>query len=89
MLYKKGAKKTSAAAENQTGTRDIGQGKSSHIRVGFNVGVRWFSCCLTLNKRPSYRGIQNTITPGTLIYTNEYSIYARLVEWGYSPTDKH
>ena len=27
--------------------------------------------------------IQNTIAPGTLIYTDEYRIYARLVEWGY------
>lgn len=26
--------------------------------------------------------IQNTIAPGTLIYTDEYRIYARLVEWG-------
>ncbi len=27
--------------------------------------------------------IKNTITLGTLIYTDEYSIYARLLEWGY------
>jgi len=27
--------------------------------------------------------IQNTIVPGTLIYTDEYRIYARLVTWGY------
>jgi len=27
--------------------------------------------------------IQNTIALGTLIYTDEYRIYARLVEWGY------
>ena len=27
--------------------------------------------------------IKNTLTPGTLIYTDEYRIYARLVEWGY------
>ena len=27
--------------------------------------------------------IQKIISPGTLIYTDEYSIYARLVKWGY------
>ena len=27
--------------------------------------------------------IKNTISPGTLIYTEEYSIYARLSQWGY------
>jgi transposase-like protein len=27
--------------------------------------------------------IQNLIALGTLIYTDEYSIYARLTEWGY------
>lgn len=27
--------------------------------------------------------IKNTISPGTLIYTDEYSIYARLSQWGY------
>ncbi len=27
--------------------------------------------------------IKNTLTPGTLIYTDEYRIYARLGEWGY------
>ena len=28
--------------------------------------------------------IQNTIMPGTLIYTDEYAIYDRLEQWGYS-----
>lgn len=27
--------------------------------------------------------IKSTIRPGTLVYTDEYSIYARLPEWGY------
>ncbi len=27
--------------------------------------------------------IQKMLSPGTLIYTDEYSIYARLTEWGY------
>src|SRR6266436_6489918 len=27
--------------------------------------------------------IKDTIIPGTLVYTNEYSIYARLQSWGY------
>lgn len=27
--------------------------------------------------------IQAAITPGTLVYTDEYDIYARLSEWGY------
>lgn len=27
--------------------------------------------------------IKSTILPSTLIYTDEYCIYARLVEWGY------
>ena len=27
--------------------------------------------------------IQDTIAPGTLVYTDEYSIYARLKSWGY------
>jgi transposase-like protein len=27
--------------------------------------------------------IKGTIDPGTLIYTDEYSIYARLQTWGY------
>jgi transposase-like protein len=27
--------------------------------------------------------IEQTIRPGTLIYTDEYNIYSRLVEWGY------
>jgi transposase len=27
--------------------------------------------------------IQATIAPGTLVYTDEYDIYSRLVEWGY------
>ena len=27
--------------------------------------------------------IRQTIAPGTLIYTDEYDIYARLPEWGY------
>jgi transposase len=27
--------------------------------------------------------ITKTIVPGTLIYTDEYNIYARLTEWGY------
>jgi transposase-like protein len=27
--------------------------------------------------------IQKMVSPGTLIFTNEYSIYARLTEWGY------
>jgi transposase len=27
--------------------------------------------------------IQATVSPGTLIYTDEYDIYARLPEWGY------
>jgi transposase-like protein len=28
--------------------------------------------------------IKDTIDPGTLVYTDEYSIYARLQSWGYS-----
>ena len=28
--------------------------------------------------------IKDTIVPGTLVYTDEYSIYARLPSWGYS-----
>ena len=28
--------------------------------------------------------IEKMVSPGTLIYTDEYSIYARLTEWGYS-----
>ena len=28
--------------------------------------------------------IQKMVSPGTLIFTDEYSIYARLTEWGYS-----
>jgi transposase-like protein len=27
--------------------------------------------------------IQKMVSPGTLIYTDEYSIYARITEWGY------
>jgi len=27
--------------------------------------------------------IKDTIVPGTLVYTDEYSIYARLPSWGY------
>jgi transposase len=27
--------------------------------------------------------IQKMVSPGTLIFTDEYSIYARLTEWGY------
>lgn len=27
--------------------------------------------------------LQKMVSPGTLIYTDEYSIYARLTEWGY------
>ncbi len=27
--------------------------------------------------------IKATIAPGTLIYTDEHSIYARLIDWGY------
>ena len=27
--------------------------------------------------------VQKMVSPGTLIYTDEYSIYARLTEWGY------
>jgi transposase-like protein len=27
--------------------------------------------------------ISNTVSPGTLIYTDEYDIYARLENWGY------
>jgi transposase-like protein len=29
--------------------------------------------------------IKDTIMPGTLVYTDEYSIYARLDVWGYEP----
>ena len=29
--------------------------------------------------------IKDTIVPGTLVYTDEYSIYARLCRWGYEP----
>ena len=28
--------------------------------------------------------IQKTIVPGTVVYTDEYDIYARLSEWGYT-----
>jgi transposase-like protein len=28
--------------------------------------------------------IKQTITPGTVVYTDEYDIYARLTEWGYT-----
>ena len=28
--------------------------------------------------------IKDTIVPGTRVYTDEYSIYARLQSWGYS-----
>jgi transposase len=28
--------------------------------------------------------IKRTITPGTTVYTDEYDIYDRLDEWGYS-----
>lgn len=28
--------------------------------------------------------IQSTVAPGTLIYTDEYAIYNRLEQWGYS-----
>ena len=27
--------------------------------------------------------IKSTVTPGTLIFTDEYKIYARLISWGY------
>ena len=28
--------------------------------------------------------IKQTITPGSVVYTDEYDIYARLTEWGYT-----
>ena len=28
--------------------------------------------------------IKQTITPGTVVYTDEYDIYARLTDWGYT-----
>ena len=28
--------------------------------------------------------IKRTIAPGTVVYTDEYDIYARLAEWGYT-----
>ena len=31
--------------------------------------------------------IERTIAKGTLVYTDEYDIYSRLVEWGYEPRD--
>ncbi len=27
--------------------------------------------------------VKSTVTPGTLIFTDEYKIYARLITWGY------
>lgn len=32
--------------------------------------------------------IRATVLPGTLVYTDEYSIYARLEEWGYIVVNK-
>ena len=28
-----------------------------------------------------------TVAPGTMVYTDEHDIYARLLEWGYGPQD--
>ena len=36
----------------------------------------WSSRCLQISNKP-------TIQPGTLIYTDEYTIYSRLPDWGY------
>ena len=33
--------------------------------------------------------IKDTIVPGTLVYTDEYSIYARLQSWGYGHKSVH
>lgn len=81
---KKGAKRTSSPFKNQTGTGDIGQGKATDVgddstwgRGGPPDAVQ---CVLQATIAPL---IKNTIALGTLIYTDEYSIYARLVEWGY------
>lgn len=57
-------------------------------RISTN-GLGWKPPELPLESTSSYSIvkltplIQNTISPATLIYTDEYRIYARLIEWGY------
>ena len=50
------------------------------IQRGGEVIIRMLSNVKQANIAPV---IQKMVSPGTLIYTDEYSIYARLTEWGY------
>ncbi|MBV8882452.1 MAG: IS1595 family transposase [Chroococcidiopsidaceae cyanobacterium CP_BM_RX_35] len=50
------------------------------IQRGGEVVVRMLSNVKQATIAPV---IQKMISPGTLIYSDEYSIYARITEWGY------
>jgi transposase len=50
------------------------------LQRGGEVVIRMLS---NVQQRTIQPLIQATIQPGTLIYTDEYDIYARLPEWGY------
>lgn len=51
------------------------------IQRGGQVAIQMLANVQQVTIKPL---IQSTIAPGTLIYTDEYAIYDRLEQWGYS-----
>ncbi len=44
---------------------------------------RLLALAMVLDGHPRLMAAQAGVVPGTLVHTNEYSIYARLPAWGY------
>jgi transposase len=82
MQLKKRPKESAKPIKRRTGARHVGKRKAADI---WHDSTRRTSGHSDAGKcSASQPLIQSTIAPGTLIYTDEYAIYDRLEQWGYS-----
>ncbi|EKU98549.1 hypothetical protein Lepto7375DRAFT_7847 [Leptolyngbya sp. PCC 7375] len=81
---KKRSQGMQAKTQGASGARYARNGKTADLRddsMGWGGVIQMLANVQQQTIKPI---IQSIVTPGTLIYTDEYDIYARLETWGYS-----
>ena len=86
-VKKKGGPPHGGSPEGGARAGNLGEGEATHLgddraSAGRSV-IRMLENVQQVTIGPLIRA---TIAPGTDVYTDEYDIYARLPEWGYTPS---
>ena len=63
--------------------RHIGEGKATCFGMIQRSGQVVINLLANVQQKTIEPFMQDTIVPGTRVYTDEYNIYARLSDWGY------